>query len=179
MLVIASFSRYVLRCFASPHANSIAISERKTGVARTMTWYGDIPALSGASGQGASGVNPDDPLDDAGLQPADHADHVVVQVHGRIAVPRDQPQRAPERRDARAAARGLEDAVLVAAVEVFELALGADGEHLGQARVDRVALVSGVAHGMVDARADHLRLDEQRVLELRLRGIALVRGVVR
>ena len=50
--------------------------------------------------------------------------------------------------------------------------------HGGQARVDGVALVARVAHGMGVAHGNHLGLDEQGMLERGLRGVAFVAGVV-
>src|SRR3954470_12852799 len=125
------------------------IRRKKTGVARTMIWYGDMPALSGGSGQRASGVYPDDPLHGAAAQAAAHADDEVVQVHGGVAVARDQPEETADRGDAMAAARGPQDAVLVAAVAVFQLAVRVDHQHFRHAGVDRVGLVAGIADGAV------------------------------
>jgi hypothetical protein len=70
------------------------------------------------------GVNPDDLLDRAALtMPPRHADQVVVQVHGRVAVAGDQPERRPGGHALVGAGRP-QDAVLVAAVAVFEFAVG-------------------------------------------------------
>src|SRR3569833_1808863 len=94
MLVIASSRRYVLRPRRRPHANSIPISRKNTGVARTMTWYGDIPGFWAHSNQGASGVNPDDPLDGAAVQPAGRAGRGGGRGRGRGAGARGRPGRA-------------------------------------------------------------------------------------
>src|SRR5438128_10747292 len=111
MLLIASFRRYVLRFFARPHANSTAIIAKKTGVARTMIWLGlmradcgkaprralgDSPECESHSRQRAARVHPDDLVDHAVAQSPGHADHHVVQVDRRVAVPRHQPQHAAD-----------------------------------------------------------------------------------
>src|SRR3569623_1786983 len=88
MLLIASFSRYVSRPRQRPHAASIPINRKKTGVARTITWLGDsfMSRLSRGSGHRTTGIDPDDLVHAPVRQAARHADDVVVQVDGGIAV---------------------------------------------------------------------------------------------
>src|SRR5688500_9793615 len=108
----------------------MAISRRKTGVARTMTWLGLMARILSRSGQGASGVNPDDGLHRALAQAAGHADHEIVQVDGRVAVARNQPKHPSDRRYAPAGTGRAQDAMLVAAIEIVQLAVGVQGQHL-------------------------------------------------
>src|SRR5690349_5560516 len=98
------------------------MSPKNTGVARTMTWLGDssMRPFWRRSGQRASRVNPDDLVHAALVQAAGDADQVVVQVDRRVAVAGDEPDHLVQVRHALVAARGLQDAVLVAAVQVIQ-----------------------------------------------------------
>src|SRR5450830_393466 len=63
-----------------------------------------------ASGQCAARIHRDDAFDHAVLQPAAHADQVVVQVDGGIAMARDQPQRLAHGRQRGGGAHGGQQA---------------------------------------------------------------------
>src|SRR5512134_815724 len=107
---------------------------------------------------------------------AAHADIPVVEVDGRIAMPRHEQQLLAQRRRRRACG-DLDEAVLVGGLEVLEArAL----PHRGHAGIDARGLEPGVHDGAIPSRPAHHRgKHEQGVLEARQRRRPVVPRVVR
>ena len=95
------------------------------------------------SGDAAARLDRPDRRDDAALEPAAHRDIAVVQVDGRVAMSRHQPDRLAElrQRGARAAGADAQDGVLVADVGDLEARPPPDARRPG---IDGVRLVPGV-----------------------------------
>ena len=92
---------------------------------------------------------------------------VRVQVHGGVAMARNQPHQITQSGQG-AAVGAAQNAVLVAAIGKAEGRIVAQGVHTRQARFDGMALVARVAHHVVCAHAHHLRQHKQAVFKLGL-----------
>ena len=111
----------------------MAISRKKTGVARTMTWLGDImPDCHAAQVSAPLASTLMIGFHRAVAQAAGYADHEVVQVHGGSQWPGISHSMRPMRGHALAGAGRPQDAVLVAAIVIVQFAFGVQRQHLGR-----------------------------------------------